>query len=665
MPYFRLPKSGYSLKINRLENSQLYVMADQASANVESPVHATGQDAPLFPAFFQNARRNGWLFFALALLLYAPTVGYEFVLDDGMLIFKNKATNQGLAGIPAIFTSDVSLGNMDESQQSGDVVAGGRYRPLSIAVFAVLFQVFGRNPLPFHLLTVLFYAACCLVFYRSLLVVFKNQRAGAWLAWLAALLFVVHPLHTEVVNNNKASDEILALAFCLGGLVFSLDAFRKQQVRGLLWAFLCFLAACFSKENAVMFVAVVPLTLWIFGSGEGQASSNRVAGILKFSLPVVAASAIFLLVRGAVLGWALAEPKLNLFNNAFIKWDGSQWLPFTFAERYATIFFTLGKYLWLHIFPHPLSHDYYPRAIAIQNFSAPLVLASVGAYAGMLAFGLWGVWRGKFRAASWGILVYLITLFIVSNIPVSLGTCMAERFAFMPSAGMCVALASIFAGLAAWRPSWAKGIFALFLLVSAAFSVKTVARSQAYASNRILTETDVRTVPNSLRIHYAFGGSLMKEARGLPAQSFKQQFLLKQAIEEFDKGIAINPTFSECFYARGSAHFLMGKYRDALADFAKSLSITPGRPEIINNYALALLKAAQEALAQGQSPEIAATYLQTSNQLVPNNPETLLSLALAQARSGDKTGAAATLNRVLQLDPNNQQARAMLQSLGQ
>ena len=55
-------------------------------------------------------------------------------------------------------------------------------------------------------------------------------------------------------------------------------------------------------------------------------------------------------------------------NNPFLKIEGNQWVPFSGAEKMATIFYTLGYYIKLLLVPHPLTHDYYPRHIDIMNW---------------------------------------------------------------------------------------------------------------------------------------------------------------------------------------------------------------------------------------------------------------------------------------------------------
>ena len=114
-------------------------------------------------------------------------------------------------------------------------------------------------------------------------------------------------------------------------------------------------------------------------------------------------------------------------------------LGLTFSERYGTIFYTLGKYIQLLIFPHSLTHDYYPRHIPIMSFSDWQVLLSIGIYA---ILGLYALIRlPKKDPIAFGIIFYIASLSVVSNLVFSVGTNMSERLVFMPSVGFCLVIA--------------------------------------------------------------------------------------------------------------------------------------------------------------------------------------------------------------------------------
>ena len=127
-------------------------------------------------------------------------------------------TQKGFSGIPEIFGKDTFFGYFKTAGKES-LVAGGRYRTLTVAMFAIVYQIFGKNPFPFHLLTILLFASVCLLLYRTLLLLLHDSTAsgyGPLVAWATSILFAAHPIHTEAVANVKGCDEIVTLLFNWG-----------------------------------------------------------------------------------------------------------------------------------------------------------------------------------------------------------------------------------------------------------------------------------------------------------------------------------------------------------------------------------------------------------------------------------------------------------------
>ncbi|MCC7246544.1 MAG: hypothetical protein IT269_12755, partial [Saprospiraceae bacterium] len=149
------------------------------------------------PAWLLDAKRMSMALFVLAFALYANTLFHDFALDDGIVITDNMFTKQGVSGIGGILSKDTFFGFFKVEGKEA-LVSGGRYRPLTLVLFAFVYQVAGSAPFVFHLLTVLLFAATCVMLYRTLLLLFGQPDAPAnanmsLLALLAAAIFTVHP----------------------------------------------------------------------------------------------------------------------------------------------------------------------------------------------------------------------------------------------------------------------------------------------------------------------------------------------------------------------------------------------------------------------------------------------------------------------------------------
>src|SRR5206468_8503821 len=125
--------------------------------------------------FFSENWRQLTVISLLATVLYIESVGFDYVLDDTILIVENKFTQKGIRGIGDIFRYESFRGYFGEQK---DLVEGGRYRPLTIATFALEKSITGGKPSISHLINVLFYMLTGIVLYRVLLFMFPKPRSA-------------------------------------------------------------------------------------------------------------------------------------------------------------------------------------------------------------------------------------------------------------------------------------------------------------------------------------------------------------------------------------------------------------------------------------------------------------------------------------------------------
>ncbi|MFK7981868.1 MAG: glycosyltransferase family 39 protein, partial [Saprospiraceae bacterium] len=210
----------------------------------------------------KNTRLHKWLIFIVAFLLYGNTLTHEYTQDDAIVIYDNMFTTKGFSGIPGILKYDTFYGFF-KVEGKDKLVAGGRYRPLTLVMFAAEYALFGESPFIGHLGNVLLYGLLGIVLYLLLIKLFRARGdlpSGELLALLTTLFFMAHPIHTEVVANIKGRDEIMTLLGSLAALLFSLKAYQEEKNWLNIIAGLIFFLGLMAKENAITFLAVVPLT---------------------------------------------------------------------------------------------------------------------------------------------------------------------------------------------------------------------------------------------------------------------------------------------------------------------------------------------------------------------------------------------------------------------
>ena len=189
-----------------------------------------------------------------AFLLYANTLGHDYTVDDTTVIKNNKFTVQGFAGLDEIFTTSYRAGYWDRTE--------GLYRPISVAMFAMEWAIAPEQPWLGHFMNVFIYALTAVVLFslmRSLL-----RKMHPFIPLLVTLLWIFHPVHTEVVANIKSRDELLSFFFGILTLRLLMLHLDSKKTYALIVSFIVFFLGLLSKENSVTWAGVIPLAIWCF-----------------------------------------------------------------------------------------------------------------------------------------------------------------------------------------------------------------------------------------------------------------------------------------------------------------------------------------------------------------------------------------------------------------
>ncbi|MCB9255515.1 MAG: hypothetical protein H6579_00105 [Chitinophagales bacterium] len=192
-----------------------------------------------------------FLVFLVAFLLYANTISHSYNLDDELVTMNHRTTSKGFSGIKEIFTSYYYEDDMGYKYD---------YRPITHLSFALEHQLFKESARTSHLINVLLYAFICLLIYYFALCILPN--APPVLALLAALIFAVHPIHTEVVASIKNRDEILSLLFAVSSFIVMLKVKEQNSnwrfILRISLAVLFFTLSVYSKLSTLLFLIWIP-----------------------------------------------------------------------------------------------------------------------------------------------------------------------------------------------------------------------------------------------------------------------------------------------------------------------------------------------------------------------------------------------------------------------
>ncbi|MCR4856668.1 MAG: tetratricopeptide repeat protein [Bacteroidales bacterium] len=595
----------------------------------------------------KNSRIHKIVLLTLIALFYCNTLSLDFALDDRMVIMENEfALDGSWDSVKRIFTEDTFTGYFGNDKS---VVVGGRYRPMSQLTFMLEASLFGKkikeqigdvhdfdnlhDPshedfftgsfLAFfcHLMNVVYYILLCLLVYEVLSKLFRKYQGDKWfqsLAFLAAVLFALHPIHTEAVANVKGRDEIFAMLGATTALWCSLQYVDTRKWWYLLLSLVAITFGLFSKENAITYLAVVPLSLFFY-----QSDNKKKIDYLTTLLPLIIGSVFFVWVRSCALGGLMPEDSTqNILNNPFIH--------STKVQEIATVLITWGIYFKLLFFPHPLTHDYYPHQITITDFSNPLVWVILAGCIALVVYALLNL--KKKSVVSYGILFFVITFSITSNLLFNVGTFMNERFVFMASLGFTLIVGYwIYLLSVAKNASLQKLSVGILAVVGLLFGIKTFTRNFVWDNDFSLFLTDVKTSHESIKCNISAGGSKL--------QIWKKSHKERDKVEAYrylEKALKLDDHALNAYLLLGELMYLDDNKTGAYQAYRNATLIDPNNKLAQDNLALMVavteddfLKPITAMLDEGialQDPsKIQEAYRQIDDYL-KEHPESLIAL---------------------------------------
>lgn len=584
--------------------------------------------------------------FIISLILYSQTAMYDYALDDKIVITNNQITQRGYEGVFLHFKHDAmdgfwanEYGVAVEELKKGALVAGGRYRPLTLASHTLEWAFWGHAPGKSHTVNACLYAILVLFIYLWVKILLKEPEPSRFYmstAFWAAFLFAVHPLHTEVVANIKGRDEILSFLFGAAALYYGQKAYDAGNPLQMWKPVLLLTLGYFCKETTVTFVAVWPAALWFFrGSSIGK--------ILKWSWQPVLAALAYLYIRSMVIDGG-SEPT-ELMNDSFLNASASQ--------KWATVALTFAAYYKLIFFPWPLTHDYYPFHLPFTEplsqypeWSHPAVLLGVLITIILLAVAVWGVLKRDKRV--FGLILFFVTFLPASNLLFSVGVFMNERFMFIPSMGIILSVLLLVRARINAPLGEAKLRTAVMVAVAVVFSVLTVMRNTAWKNDEALALADVQTSEGSAKAQMGAGDALIKQIQNEKNTREKNR-LINEAFAHLKTSLEIHPGYFPPRDLLAQLYFHAGQYEESVKWYKACAQMKPNRPQFVQNMTAGARKLKENEDFQGA--------LRAFNMVLEQdaaNVNALENLAEIHARHlGNTAKAFEYLQRGLQIDPDN------------
>lgn len=607
-----------------------------------------------------------WILMVAGFILYTNTLNHDFNLDDTYYTAGNQFTEQGWKSIPGIFSEPTIYGPKG---------IGYDYRPVTATSFIIQHELLGSTAAAGHWVNLCLYLLTIMVLFR-LLAGWNAHKNAVNLAFWISLLFLVHPLHTEVVASIKSRDELLALLFSLLSLRFWGLYFRKQKIYLAVLAPVFMVLALFSKYTVVPFLFYIPLALYFF-----------------YGLTLRKAFLVFGVLLATGIGCHLLKNSiLPDFDHYFsITENGLVAKQYNISNRIATSFYIMGRYLLLHLFPVKLVYYYGYSYVPVVGWSSVPAILSLFFHLALVAWCFLN--RHKKSLLLFGVLLYLGHIIIYSNLIELAPGMMAERFAYAASMGFCISIVLlVFTHV---QPVLAgKHLLAapvLLTCVVLALGARTVMRNQNWKNKESLYAHDVKEAPRSAMLNYLYGDFLLATSveQKKNAIIFKQyspsvEQQIKERLREsqayFTQTLLINPAdtlaqynlassyiqlddfktaerllsqtvkqfplYAEACFTLGLSQVYQKKWRESIGSFEKLLQIDSG-------FVIGYEQLNRAQLAIGDTAAALAT-LDRAMQVNPASPVPLAEMANFWLQAKDTTKAIGFAERAAQLPPANQ-----------
>jgi tetratricopeptide (TPR) repeat protein len=531
----------------------------------------------------------------LTLGVYIPAMRGGFVWDD-ILITGNRMIRESDGLRRFWFTTEA----LD-------------YYPLTWSVWWLEWRLWGSSSTGYHVINVLFHIANVILVWMTLR---RLQIPGAW---LAGLVFAIHPVNVATAAWISEQKNTLSMFFCAATILLYLKFDQQGRWRWYILSLAMFLLALFAKTAVVMLPFVLLACVWWL---HGKIRVRDIARTLPFF--------ILSLTLGLVTIWFQFHRAMQGYTTRtegfLARLAGAGWVPWF--------------YLFKALFPSNLSAIYPKWTINASS--------SISYLPGLVMAGCFGFfWR---KRKTWGrSLLFAFGYFIVMLFPV-LGffdqgfyecSLVADHWQYFAIAGIIGLVAAmgvtVFERIGKLGQSLAVLTTAAGLIVLA---VSAYARSSVYANSLALWQDTVSKNPDAWLAHNNLGIELFKSGE------------LQNAIRQFQQALRLKPNYANAHKNLGVVLSQVGRVNDAIEHYEQALRIEPELADVHNNLGTALLQVGRV--------EDSISHYEDALRIEPDYAEAHYNLGAALARSGHTERAVWHYQQALRIRPDYLEARLNL-----
>ena len=540
----------------------------------------------------------------IGFLTYAFNLNNELFWDDDDWIIGNSNVHS-LSGenIKNIFTKDIL---------SGFGLNSNYYRPLLLISFAFNWVLHGSSPFGYHVVSNLFHIGNAILIFLLLAWALKSCRA----AFIASLLWLVHPLNVEAVAYISGRGDPMSVFFVLGGfLLFIKSQSLIHNSKFLILSLLAMILAVLSRETAILFPALAMVFYLSFLIKSHITMSNIVMAFKK-TLPFWGISAFYMLLRLTVLNF---QNTLNFYNESNLYTEHLSYRLYTFSHA-------LVEYFKLMFWPTGLHME---RNLAVNTslfqwpvwlgFLVVVLIIAIGWYFYRSQMSKWpsgksmenGNW--KMENSNFKIWFFAWSWFFIAIAPVSgiipINAIMYEHWLYLPLIGLVALVGFYLDRILSFLKDNKFVISHLSLVIALVaylsfFSIATMSRNLAWGNKISFYEDILKYNPDTVRVinnlgnAYSAKGDLEKaagmyeKAIQLPdgqmfaqpyynlANVYRDQKRPQEASEMYKKAIEVDPSFPFAYKNLAILYAQYGYFQEAINVLNAYKKIWPDDPAI-------------------------------------------------------------------------------------
>ena len=408
------------------------------------------------------------------------------------------------------------------------------YRPVVSASYVLDYQLWGDVAHGYHLTNVILHALVSVSVLFLGIGIFRRFH----IAFVAALLVVVHPAFTEAVESISFREDLLAGMFVVLSVTLALSSLKTDRIDRLSYALslATLVVALFSKEMSVTTPFLIIAVLLITRDRRFRKRD------LTLTIPHFVIVLVYLILRSTTL----SNPR-----ETFPQYIGGSFFTAMFTMSRVTLFYLIKLFLPMNQSTH-------------YAFDASTSLFDVKVVAAVLVMCLIVVAAVLARKHTWGITIGLvwfgIALLPVSNI-VPVRKLIADRFLYLPGIGICLAISAFF--FFSQTRKCSVTFFtrcALFVVLLAMMGAHTVARHKVWANDLALWRNAVMMGSENTTVHTNLG------------KGYAENDKLHKAVRSFARAVELLPSNWDALFNLGYAYLKLEKPDLALDKFHRVLA---------------------------------------------------------------------------------------------